>query len=38
MHSRYSRLQVASVLILSVGIIISALGDAKSKVGVSVQP
>ena len=29
---RYSRVQVASVLILSVGIVISALGDAKSKV------
>ena len=31
-EGRYSRLQVISVLILSVGIVISALGDAKSKV------
>ncbi|KAF8467706.1 UAA transporter family-domain-containing protein [Kalaharituber pfeilii] len=30
---RYSRLQVFSVLILSIGIVISALGDAKSKNG-----
>lgn len=30
---RYSRVQVASVLILSIGIVISALGDAKSKSG-----